>query len=241
VLGIHASRLLKGPSELHRAALKIVLPIVIISAPLQVLTGDLAGKHLAQHQPLKLAAAEALFETQRGAPLTLGGVPDMEQERVEYGIRLPKVLSFAATSDPDGIVRGLRDFPREDWPPVPLVHYAFQVMIGAGTLMALLAAWAALLWIRRRSALEGVWFLRAAVAAGPLGLIALEAGWMVTELGRQPWIVQGVLRVRDAVTPMPGLWISCLVTLLLYLLLGAVVVVLLWRHVISVPVEGRRA
>jgi cytochrome d ubiquinol oxidase subunit I len=236
VLGIHAARLRADPaSAFHRAALKVVLPVVIFSAPLQILTGDLAGKHLAREQPLKLAAIEALFETESGAPLLIGGVPDMAAERVDYGLRLPKVLSFTATGDPDGVVRGLRDFPRENWPPVPIVHYAFQVMVAAGVTMAFVSAWAAWLWVRRRAHAESPWFLRIATWSGPLGLIALEAGWTVTEVGRQPFIVQGVMRVRDAVTPMPGLIVPFTISVLLYLLLGAVVCVLLFRHVLSAP------
>jgi cytochrome bd ubiquinol oxidase subunit I len=236
VLGIHAARLRRDPNNaFHRAALKIVIPIVIASMPIQLISGDLAGKQLAREQPLKLAAIEALFETQRGAPLLLGGVPNMKEERVEYGIELPKLLSFAATGDADGVVRGLRDFPRENWPPVPVVHYAFQIMVGAGSAMTLVAAWAAWLLVRRRSPADSPWFLRVAVCCAPLGLIALEAGWTVTEVGRQPFIVQGVMRVRDALTPMPGLWVPFTLSVLLYLVLGAVVTLLLFRHVLSAP------
>jgi cytochrome d ubiquinol oxidase subunit I len=239
VLGIHAARLRKDPNNaFHRAALKVVLPVLIASMPVQLLSGDLAGKQLAREQPLKLAAIEALFETQRGAPLLLGGVPNMKEERVEYGLEIPKLLSFAATGDADGVVRGLRDFPRENWPPVPVVHYAFQIMVGCGTAMALVAAWAAWLLLRRRSPAESPWFLRAAVCSGPLGLIALEAGWTVTEVGRQPFIVQGVMRVREALTPMPGLWVPFTLSVLLYLLLGGVVTLLLFRHVLNAPREA---
>lgn len=236
VMGIHALRLLAEPNNaFHRAALRVVLPVAIVSMPIQLLSGDLAGKQLAREQPLKLAAAEALFETQRGAPLLIGGVPDMDAETVNYGVHLPKLLSFAATSDLDGEVKGLREFPRENWPPVPVVHYAFQTMVAAGTAMTLVAAWAAWLLVRRRAPADSRWFLRAATLAAPLGLVAVEAGWTVTEVGRQPFIIQGVMRVREALTPMPGLWVSFTLTVLLYLLLGLVVVVLLRRHVLSAP------
>jgi cytochrome d ubiquinol oxidase subunit I len=140
------------------------------------------------------------------------------------------------------VVRGLSDFPREDWPPVPIVHLSFQVMIGCGTLLVLVALWGAYLILRKRAAAESPRFLRALLLAGPLGLIALEAGWMVTEVGRQPFIIQGVMRVRDAVTPVPGLVVSLVVTTLLYLLLGGIVLVMLARHVLSVPAsQGENA
>jgi cytochrome d ubiquinol oxidase subunit I len=236
VLGIHAACLRRDPrNAFHRAALTVVLPLAILSAPIQIVTGDLSGKQVAREQPLKLAAMEALFETERGAPLLIGGIPDMEEQRVAYALRIPKLLSYSATGDPDGVVLGLREFPRENWPPVPVVHYAFQLMVACGLAMSFVAAWATWLLVRRRSPADSPRFLLAATLAGPLGLIALEAGWTVTEVGRQPFIIQGVMRVRDALTPMPGLWVPFVLSVLLYLLLGAVVVVLLYRHVLSAP------
>jgi cytochrome d ubiquinol oxidase subunit I len=233
VLGIHAWRLRKDPSSaFHLAALRVVLPVVVISAPLQVLTGDFAAKHLAEHQPGKLAAAEALFETQRGAPLVVGGLPDTEARTVRHGVHVPKLLSVLATGDPDGEVRGLDQVPRSEWPPITLVHVSFQIMVGAGTAMLGLALWAGWLLVRKKPLAEQRRFLAAAVLAGPLGLVAVEAGWMVTELGRQPWIIRGVMRTADAVTPMPNLWISLAVTVAIYVLLGTVVSVLLARYVV---------
>lgn len=236
VLGIHAWRLLRDPgSSFHRAAVRAVLPLAIVCAPLQALTGDFAAKHLHEHQPLKLAAAEALFHTEAGAPFLIGGWPDVEAREVRAGVHVPKLLSVLATGKPDGVVRGLEDFPRQDWPPVPIVHLSFQVMIGCGTLLVLVALWGAYLALRRRAAADSPRFLRALVLAGPLGLIALEAGWIVTEVGRQPFIIQGVMRVKDAVTPVPGLVVSLVVTTLIYLLLGGIVLLMLARHVLSVP------
>jgi len=236
VLGIHAFRLLRDPANaFHRAAIAVVFPLALVSAPLQALTGDAAAKHLAAQQPLKLAAAESLFRTEAGAPLLIGGWPDLAQERVHGGLHVPKLLSVLATKDPNGVVRGLADFPREDWPPVPIVHVAFQVMVGCGSVLMLVALWGAFLAVRRRRAADHPMFLRALVSCGPLGLIALEAGWIVTEVGRQPFIIQGVMRVRDAVTPMPGVWVSFAVTSLIYLALGSIVLVLLRRHVLSAP------
>jgi cytochrome bd ubiquinol oxidase subunit I len=236
VLGIHAFRLLRDPGNaFHRAAVRVVLPLAIVCAPLQALTGDSAAKQLHEHQPLKLAAAEALFHTQAGAPFLIGGWPDVEAAEVHAGVHVPKLLSVLATGDPAGVVRGLTDFPRHDWPPVPIVHVSFQVMIGCGTLLILVALWGGYLVVRRRMPAESPRFLRALVLAGPLGLIALEAGWMVTEVGRQPFIIHGVMRVKDAVTPVPGLVVSLCVTTLIYLLLGAIVLLMLARHVMSVP------
>lgn len=241
VLGIHAWRLLADPaSRFHRAAIRVVLPVAIVVAPLQILSGDFAAKHLASEQPLKLAAAESHFETEAGAPLVIGGIPDLETREVRYAIRLPKLLSVLATGSPDGVVRGLEDFPEDEWPPVPIVHYAFQVMVGCGMAMLGLAAWGAWLLWRRRDLAARRGFLKAAVLCGPLGLLAVEAGWVVTEVGRQPWIIRGVMRVRDALTPMPGLTVTLAVTVALYLILGIVVLVLLRRHVLHVPPQEER-
>lgn len=234
VLGIHAWRALKQPeSAFHRAALRIVLPVVVISAPLQVLTGDRAAKHIAEHQPAKLAAAEALFETERGAPLLIGGWPDPETRTTRYAIQLPRMLSVLAHGDPDAEVTGLSDVARDEWPPIAFVHVSFQVMVACGIAMLALAFWGAWLWLRNARLARQRLFLRAATVAGPLGLIAVEAGWMVTEVGRQPWIIRGVMRTADAVTPMPGLVVSLLVTCVVYLFLGIVVLVLLGRYVVG--------
>jgi cytochrome d ubiquinol oxidase subunit I len=234
VLGIHAWRLRRNPgSVFHQAALKVVLPVVVIAAPLQVLSGDFAAKHLADHQPLKLAAAEALFETGAAAPLVIGGLPDLETQRVEYALHVPYALSILAQGDPSAVVHGLDAAPRKDWPPVLWVHVSFQIMVGCGVALLAFAAWAGWLWFRKRALAGEARFLLVATAVGPLGLVALEAGWMVTELGRQPWIIRGVMRTADAVTPMPQLWVSLLVTCLVYLLLGMVVAVLLARYVLG--------
>jgi cytochrome d ubiquinol oxidase subunit I len=234
VLGIHAARLLKDPADaFHRAALRLVVPLLIVVLPLQLLSGDRSAKHLAEYQPAKLAAAEALWETSEGAPLLLGGIPVDGGRRVRLGIHVPQALSFLAHGDFSSRVIGLEDVPPDARPPVLIPHLAFQTMVGCGTAMLGVAAWAAWLLWRRRPLESNRWFLRAAVAAAPLGLLAVEAGWMVTEVGRQPWIIQGVLRVRDAVTPMPGLQYSLLASIGVYLLLGSVVAVLLSREVVS--------
>jgi len=237
--GIHAAVLLRRPaSALFRKALAISLAVACVTALLQPLSGHDSAESLATMQPAKLAAAEADFHTQRGAPILIGGVPDEDRGEVHGAIRVPNALSLLATRSLDGEVKGLDAFPREDWPPVAKVHLAFDVMVGAGSAMALLAAVAALLAWRKRGLPDQRWFLRAVVASGPLGLVALEAGWCVTEFGRQPWIVHGALRTRDAVTPFPHLTAPFWMFTLVYLFLGVSVVFLLYRQLRAAPEGG---
>jgi cytochrome d ubiquinol oxidase subunit I len=205
--------------------------MVLVAAPLQVVSGDFSAKHIAKHQPAKLAAAEALFQTERGAPLLVGGIPDPEKRSVSLGIRLPKMLSVMAKDDPNAEVAGLDQVPREDWAPVTFTHLSFQVMVASGFAMLGLAFWAVVLLVRKRKLAEQRRFLWAATAVAPLGLLAVEAGWMVTEVGRQPWIIHGVMRTRDAVTPMPNVQISLAVTCVVYLVLGSAVALMLRRYV----------
>ncbi len=178
---------------------------------------------------------EGQFKTEQGAPLRIGGMPDEESATTPYAIEIPYGLSLLAFHDPKATVRGLEEFPRDQWPPVAIVHVAFQVMVAAGTVMALVALCGAYLAWRRKSLPDSRWFLRALVAASPLGFIAIEAGWTVTEVGRQPWIIQGVMRTAQAVTPMPGLKIPFITFTLIYIFLAAVVVWLLKRQVAESP------
>jgi cytochrome d ubiquinol oxidase subunit I len=236
VLGVHAWRLLREPeSRFDRHAAQLCLRLAAVVVPLQLFTGDWAAKQITKNQPLKLAAAEALFESQNGAPLAIGGIPDADARQLVGAIHVPKALSFLATGDFEAHVVGLDAFPREDWPSLPVVHLSFDAMVACGTAMAGLVVY--FLWhvLRKRDPLGNRWFLRAAVASAPLGMIAVEAGWFVTEVGRQPWVVTGVLRTRDAVTPMPHLMWPMLGITALYVLLGVVVVLLLRAHVLSVP------
>jgi cytochrome d ubiquinol oxidase subunit I len=182
---------------------------------------------------VKLAALEGQFETVRGAPLRIGGVPDERARVTRWAIEIPRMLSLLAFHDANAEVRGLSDFPREHWPPIVPVHLAFQLMVGLGTAMALVSLWTAIVIIRRGSIADRRMLLRAIVIVAPFGFLATEAGWMVTEIGRQPWIIQGVLLTRDAVTPMPGLIAPFLVFTLLYCGLGAIVALLLVRQISS--------
>jgi cytochrome d ubiquinol oxidase subunit I len=238
VLAVHASRLVKDPrNAFHRRAASLCLAVLTVAVPLQLLSGDLSAKHLAEHQPLKLAAAEGLFETQRAAPIALGGLPNLETQELEYALHIPYGLSFLATGDPNGLVRGLNDFPRELWPPLTVVHVSFQVMVACGVAMLALVAWSLYLRLRKKNPVGERSFLRVATLAGPLGLIAVEAGWFVTEVGRQPWIIAGLMHTADAVTPMPGLVVPLLGFTLLYVFLGLVVLFLLRAHVLHAPPE----
>jgi cytochrome d ubiquinol oxidase subunit I len=190
---------------------------------------------VAEHQPAKLAAAEALYETTRGAPLVIGGWPVDEGRELRFALYLPKLLSVLAHGDPNAEVKGLAEFPPDERPPVLITHLAFQIMVGCGGALLAFAAWGGVLLVRRKRPERSRAFLTAAVLVAPLGLLALEAGWVVTEVGRQPWIIYGVMRVSEAVTPMPGLIVSFWVSVAVYVFLGAVVTLLLFRHVISVP------
>jgi cytochrome d ubiquinol oxidase subunit I len=236
VAGIHAFLLLRDRRNIfHRHAMAIALAVGASGAILQPVSGDLLGQTLARHQPVKLAAMEGQFKTEQGAPLRIGGMPDEKSATTPHAGEIPRGLSLLAYHDPNAVVKGLEDFPRDVWPPVAIVHVAFQVMVAAGTAMALVALLGAYLAWRRKSLPDSRWFLCAVVGVSPLGLIAIEAGWTVTEVGRQPWIIQGVMRTAQAVTPMPGLKIPFVTFTLIYIFLAAVVVWLLIRQVAESP------
>lgn len=230
VAGIHAWFLLRDRgSAFHRRAFAIALAMGAITTPLQIVSGDLIARMVAERQPVKFAAMEGHYRTQAGAPLTLGGLPDDDTMTTRFAIHIPYGLSLLAQHDPQAVVVGLEEFPRDEWPPVAAVHVSFQVMVAAGTALLALSAWAGWLAWRRRALPDARLFLKASVAATPLGFIAIEAGWMVTELGRQPWIIYGVMRTADAVTPMPGLAVPFTVFTALYVMLTVILVVLLRR------------
>jgi cytochrome d ubiquinol oxidase subunit I len=178
---------------------------------------------------------EAHFETSRRAPILLGGWPDVKKKETRYAIRIPGGLSFLAFGDPDAEVKGLEAFPRAIWPKVVIVHYAFQLMVAIGTYLALVGLWGIWLALRRTDHASHRWFLRAVALGAPMGFIAIEAGWTVTEVGRQPWIVYGILRTQDAVTPMPGLIVPFLGFTLLYCFLAVIVAWLLYSQIIRSP------
>jgi cytochrome d ubiquinol oxidase subunit I len=179
---------------------------------------------------------EAHFRTQTGAPLIVGGIPDEETGTVTGAIHLPKLLSFLAFGDFDAEVKGLEEFPRELWPNVLITHVAFQVMVGCGMLLIGLGAW---FWVGRwRKREPGRWLLRALVIGSPLGFLALQAGWIVTEVGRQPWVIYGVMRAADGVTPVGGVPATLFGFSLLYLMLGIALAALLRRLATGAPAEA---
>jgi cytochrome bd ubiquinol oxidase subunit I len=236
VAAIHAHLLGKDPPNLfHRRAVAIALTVGGAAAVLQPVSGDFSARHVARVQPAKLAAMEGHFETESGAPLHIGGWPDEAASRTRYAIQIPYGLSLLAFHDPHAVVKGLNEFPREDWPPVAPVHVAFQVMVACGTAMAATALLGGWLCIRRRALPDAPWYLRLVTLCGPLGFVAIEAGWTVTEVGRQPWIIRGVMRTSESVTPMAHLIVPFATFTVLYLFLALVVVVLLRRQVFQSP------
>jgi cytochrome d ubiquinol oxidase subunit I len=232
------SRLRGRWGRYERTALVIPLTVAAFAAPVQVLVGDWAARDVASTQPTKLAALEGLYATTRGAPEHLIGW--YSGNRVEYGIEIPHLLSFLAYHSWNAEVQGLGAVPADERPPVNVVRIAFQTMVGIGTLLALLGVAYVVTWMRHRRLPESRWFYRALVVAGPLAVVALIAGWVVTEVGRQPWIVYRVMPTAAAVTGAKGIPVG-------YAVLGASYVVvgigLVWvlrrleRRPLDLPAE----
>jgi cytochrome bd ubiquinol oxidase subunit I len=236
VAGVHAAMMYQHKNvTFHLRAFRIAISFGAAAALLQPLSGDISAKDVAKRQPAKLAAMEAHFHTTEHAPLMIGGIPDEKNQVVKYKIELPGALSFLAHGDFNAEVKGLDQIPDDEQPPVAVVHYAFQIMVGIGMFLMLLSV-LFFLSLRFRHWLEKKWFLRLFVLAVPLGFIAVEAGWTVTEVGRQPWIIHGVMKTKDAVTPMPGIQWSFYLFTLIYISLSIVVVYLLHRQIKMVPV-----
>ena len=177
--------------------------MAIFVAPIQPIIGDLHGLNTLKHQPAKVAAMEGLWETQRGAPLKLFGWPDQEQERTRYAIEIPKLSSLILTHDLDGEVKGLKEWPKDERPPVAWVFWSFRIMVGIGVLMVTTGIIAVVLYFRKKL-FDTRWFQLWCMALTPSGFIAVLAGWFVTEIGRQPYVVYGVMRTSDAVSPVIG-------------------------------------
>jgi cytochrome d ubiquinol oxidase subunit I len=238
VAGMHAAMWLRDRGNLfHQRAIAIAFSIGAIAAVIQPISGDASARAVARLQPLKMAAFEGLFKGGPHAPLAIGGIPDVKDRKLLYAIELPSMLSIMTYHSAGAVIRGLDSFPEKDWPaPMIAMHLAFQIMVGAG-----FAMWGVLLIWRWRTIFDSLWLLRAMVAAAPLGLIAVEAGWVVTEVGRQPWIIYGVMRTADALTPMPGLTVTFALFSALYIFLGVTVVHLIWRQVMLSPTRAEVA
>jgi cytochrome bd ubiquinol oxidase subunit I len=233
VLGIHSLLYLLGRRpRMNELAIKISAPIFIVSSLLQPLSGDFLAKNVAERQPIKLAAMEALFKTQKGAPLLIGGIPDLKLGKVNYAFELPKLLSYLAYGDLNAEVKGLEEYPRNEWPPVLIVHLAFQLMVACGSLLALGALIALVVRIKTKSFVLNRTVLWLFVFLAPLGFIAIEAGWTVTEVGRQPWIIYKIMRTSEALTNAPALAFTFYTYTALYLFLLVVVSWLFYRLIL---------
>jgi cytochrome d ubiquinol oxidase subunit I len=232
---VYAWALLRGRDSRHnRTALLIPLTVAALAAPAQLVVGDWAAREVANKQPVKLAALEGLYDTTRGAPEHVLGWYDGRE--VRFGLRIPKLLSLLAFHDPNARVQGLETVPPADRPPVNVVRFAFQTMVGIGTLLALLGVVYAGAWVRLRRLPRSPWFYRALVAAGPLSVVALIAGWVTTEVGRQPWVVYRVMRTSEAVTGANGIPVGYATLALVYAGL-AVAVAWVLRRIARAPLD----
>jgi cytochrome d ubiquinol oxidase subunit I len=218
----------------ERTAFAVPLTIAAIASPVQVVLGDWIAREVAQTQPVKLAAMEGLYRTTRGAPEHLLGW--YTDRQVKFGIPIPRLLSLLAFHNPNAEVKGLEIAPPRDRPPVNITRVSFQVMVGLGTLMALLGVFFLIFRWRRRQLPDSRWFQLAVIAAGPASVVALQAGWVTTEVGRQPWVVYDVMRTANAVTGVPDLPIGYGVLAAVY---AGVIVTVFWvlRRLARAPME----
>jgi cytochrome d ubiquinol oxidase subunit I len=219
VAGVYAHAWLRGRRDRrHRVGLVVALSFAALATPAQLLVGDWAARTVAERQPVKLAAFEGLEETTKGAPFDLAG-----------GIEIPNLLSLLAFHDPNAVVQGLDSVPEDDQPPVGIVKLSFRAMVAIGTALAVLGAWFVWAWWRHGRLPGSPWFHRAVVAAGPLSAVALIAGWVTTEVGRQPWVVYEVMRTEEAVTGAGGIPVGFAALALVYAGLIAIAIVMLRR------------
>ena len=218
--GVAAWHLLKDKSNsAARLMFSMAMWMALIVSPIQILAGDLHGLNTLKHQPMKIAAMEGHFESQNGAPLILFGWPDVESKQVHAEVSIPKLGSLILTHDPNGFIKGLDAFPEEDWPNVILVFWSFRIMVMIGMAMAFVGLWS--LWARYRGRLyDSPWLHRVSMLMAPSGSIAILAGWITTEVGRQPYTVYGLLRTADSVSPLaaPAINASLLAFVIVYFL-----------------------
>ena len=238
VAGVHALMIVRRRNiEFHTKAFRIAAIFACTAAVLQPISGDHSAKDIAYRQPAKLAAMEGLFQSGTHVPLIIGGIPDSKQEKVNYGFEIPGMLSYMIGGNTNTEVKGLDQFPAADRPPVLITHIAFQVMVGLGMFMfGVSILYFFVLWKKRKFD-KNRWLLKLFAITTPLGFIAVEAGWTVTEVGRQPWILNRILRTKDAVTPMPGIQFTFYLFTAVYFSLALVVVLLLYRQIKMVPVK----
>ena len=249
VASVYAVGMLRGRRDRHhRLGLLIPLTVASILAPIQFFVGDTAARAIAEDQPIKFAAMECVQHTH--TPRNRVHRRDLHRRRVKGGIGIPDLDSWLVGFSSDTEVTGLDSVPPDERPPAnTLLHWAFDVMVGIGTAMIALGVWFGIVWWRKRDIPKTPWFLRAVAVSGVAAIIAMEAGWIVTEVGRQPWIVHEVMRTEEAVTGASGIWLTFSIVLVLYALLGVATILILrrmarrWREegvdAVQVPYEPR--
>ncbi|MGN6276042.1 MAG: cytochrome ubiquinol oxidase subunit I [Solirubrobacterales bacterium] len=227
VASIYAVGMLKGRRDrLHRLGLLIPLTIALIATPVQLYVGDTAARAVAHHQPAKFAGMECIQESGPHQTEWIGGI--CTADGVKWGIGIPNLDSFLVGFNSHAHVTGLNDIPPDERPPAnTLLHLAFDTMVGIGTALLLLGVWTAVVWWKRRDIPRTPWFLRIVSVSGGAAILALWCGWIVTEVGRQPWIVQGYMRTSEAVTSAKGIWFTFAFVLLLYAAIGTIAILVL--------------
>jgi cytochrome d ubiquinol oxidase subunit I len=236
VASIYAVGMLKGRRDrLHRLGLLIPLTIGLIATPIQLFVGDTAARAVADHQPAKFAGMECIQETGGHQTEYVGGI--CTSDGVKAAIPIPDLDSFLVGFSPDTKVTGLKQIPEDERPPAnTMLHLAFDTMVGIGSALLLLGLWLGWSWWKKRDIPKTPWFLRAVAVSGAGAILALWCGWIVTEVGRQPWIVQGYMRTEEAVTEASGIWFSFGLVLAVYAVLGGVAIAVLrgmsrrWRE-----------
>jgi cytochrome bd ubiquinol oxidase subunit I len=218
VASVYAVGMLRGRRDrYHRLGLLLPLTAAVIAAPVQIVVGDWIAGVVAEHQPVKLAALEARYETSRGVALSIGGI--YVDNELRYAIAIPRGLSLLVAREPNAEVIGLDSAPPELRPPVNLTHLSYDTMVGIGFALAALAAWTGFAWWRRRDIPRTRWYLRAVAVSGIAAVAALEAGWVATEVGRQPWIVYQIQLTSAAVSTAPGLRYGFYAVVVVYIVL----------------------
>ncbi|MEU6036995.1 cytochrome ubiquinol oxidase subunit I [Actinomadura sp. NPDC047616] len=240
IAAVYAAGMLRGRRDrYHRIGLLLPFTVAAVITPFQIFVGDVLARFLADRQPPKLAAIEGLNQTGSHVPLSVGGL--YLDGEMRYAIRIPNALSILVGYRPSTVVQGLDKVPVADRPPVNPVHLSFQLMVAIGFALLLLGIWLAIVWWRRRDLPRTRWFLWLTVLSGPAAVLALETGWITTEVGRQPWVVWQHQRTADAVNPAPGLWVGLIVVLAVYVVLTVTTVYVLNRlrsQRVTAPQEG---
>ncbi len=236
VAGVHALMIiLKKNIGFHIVAFRISALFACVAALIQPLSGDFSARDVAHRQPAKLAAMEGLFKTGTHVPLLIGGIPDPKTQTVSYGFEVPGMLSYLIGHNVNTEVKGLDRFPEDDRPPVLITHISFQLMVALGVFMFVISIFYFFVLWKKQPFENNRWLLKFFAFATPFGFMAVEAGWTVTETGRQPWIMNGILRTKDAVTPMPGIQYTFYLFTVVYLSLAIFVILLLYRQIKMVP------